>query len=154
MVLAVPLKSAPGPKAEPFPPARFASLYIERYDKGVSTSLRLDGDALTYKVATGKDVTEQTVTHPSPDDWFQFIKGLNDAKVYQWASKYYYPGQGETWVIDLTMDDRKFLSGGTNEYPLAGNEAQGQANPASGPSVPFQLFWQAVLKLAGKAPGK
>jgi hypothetical protein len=39
-----------------------------------------------------------------------------------------------------------------NEFPLEGNVSQPQANPASGPSVPFQLFWQAVLKLAGKAP--
>ena len=152
LVLALSLRASPTPRAEPFPPARFASLYIERYDKSISTSVRLDGDALIYKVTAGKIIVDQAVIHPSADDWFQFIKGLNDAKVYQWAPKYYYPGQGETWIIDLAMDDRKFLSSGTNEFPLAGNEAQPQANPASGPSVPFQLYWQAVLKLVGKTP--
>ncbi len=139
--------------AEPFPPARFTSLYIERDENGTSTAIQLDGDAVIFKSANGKDVQAVTA-HPSDDDWLAFIKGLNDAKVYAWAPQYYYPGQGETWVIDLSMDDRKLVSGGTNEYPLAGNESQPQANPKSGPSVPFQVFWQAVLKLAGKAPAK
>jgi hypothetical protein len=50
------------------------------------------------------------------------------------------------------MADRKFNSSGTNEYPKESDEANGQANPASGPSVPFQLFWHAVLDLVGQAP--
>jgi len=69
-----------------------------------------------------------------------------------WSPKYYYPGQGPSWVVDFDMKDRQFNSSGTNEFPKAGDEANGQANPASGPSVPFQLFWQAVLTLACKAP--
>jgi hypothetical protein len=140
--------------AEPFPPAKFSSLYIERDDlDGGTISLTLQGDALIYETTQKGKVIENTVVHPTGDDWFTFIQALNNnAKVYKWAAKYYYPGQGPSWVVDFVMADRKFNSEGTNEYPLQGNESQPQANPKSGPSVPFQLFWQAVLTLAGKAP--
>jgi hypothetical protein len=138
--------------AEPFPPAAFTSLYIERDDKGAAVSVQLAGDAVTYKVTLGNKVLESLTVHPSSDDWFKFIQSLNAAKVYKWAPKYYYPGQGPTWVIDFAMDDRTFSSGGTNEYPLNGDEAQPQASPGTGPSIPFQLFWQAVLTLVGKVP--
>ena len=136
--------------AEPFPPARFTSLYIERDEKGAAVVVQSAGDAVTYKVTLGNKVLESLTVHPSGDDWFKFIQALNDAKVYNWAPKYEYPGQGPTWVIDLVMADRKFNSEGTNEYPKNGDESQPQANPASGPSIPFQLFWQAVLGLVGK----
>ena len=137
--------------AEPFPPAAFTSLYIERDDQGTAISVQLANDAVTYKVTQGTKVLENLTVHPSGDDWFKFIQGLNAAKVYKWAPKYYYPGQGATWVIDFAMADRTFSSGGTNEYPLNGDEAQPQTSPGSGPSIPFQLFWQAVLGLVGKA---
>jgi hypothetical protein len=138
--------------AESFPPAHFTSLYIERDDKGTSTVIHLKGDTIAYVVMTAGKVTENTTVKPSPDDWFKFIMGLNNAKVYKWAPKYYYPGQGPSWVIDLVMEDRKFGSEGTNEYPREGAEAEPNENPASGPSVPFQLFWQSALELVGKAP--
>jgi hypothetical protein len=138
--------------AEPFPPAKLTSLYIERDDKGAAVTVQSQGDTVTYKVTLGDKVLENLTVTPSGEDWFKFIQGLNSAKVYNWAPKYYYPGQGPTWVIDLVMEDRKFNSSGTNEYPMNGNESQPQANPASGPSVPFQLYWQAVLGLVGKVP--
>jgi hypothetical protein len=138
--------------AEPFPPAAFTSLYIERDEQGAATSVQLAGDAVIYKVTLNHKVLENLTLHPSSDDWFKFIQGLNASKVYKWAPKYEYPGQGPTWVIDLAMADRVFTSSGTNEYPLNGDEAQPQASPASGPSVPFQLFWQSVLTLVGKVP--
>lgn len=138
--------------AEPFPPARFTSLYIERDDKGASMVVQSAGDAVIYKVTLGNMVLENLTVHPTGDDWFKFIQGLNAAKVYNWAPTYYYPGQGPTWVIDLTMEDRVFKSGGTNEYPKNGNESQPAADPKAGPSIPFQLFWQAVLGLVGKVP--
>jgi hypothetical protein len=50
------------------------------------------------------------------------------------------------------MADRQFKSEGTNEYPKEAHESDPQADPKAGPSVPYQLFWQAVLTLAGKAP--
>jgi hypothetical protein len=140
--------------AEPFPPAKITSLYIENDDnKGGAISIQLHGDALIYQTTQKGKVVENTIVHPSDDDWFTFIQAINtNAKLYKWASKYYYPGQGPSWVVDLDMENRKFNSSGTNEYPLQGDEANPQANPKSGPSVPFQLFWQAALKLAGKAP--
>jgi hypothetical protein len=137
--------------SEPFPPAQMTSLYIERDDNGSTMVLQSSGDGVTYRVSQGDKVVETVTVHPSGEDWFKFIQALNAAKVYNWSPKYYYPGQGPSWVIDLAMEDRKFNSEGTNEYPLNGNESQPQANPASGPSVPFQLFWQAVLGLIGKA---
>ena len=126
---------------EPFPPARFTSLYIERDDKGAAVIVQMDGDTDTviYKVTLGNKVLESLTVHPTDDDWFKFIQALDAANLYKWAPKYYYPGQGPTWVIDLVMEDRKFNSEGTNEYPKEGDEAQPQANPSSGPSVPFQL---------------
>lgn len=136
--------------AEPFPPARFTSLYIERDVKGTATIIQAVGDSVIYKVTQGNTVLENITVHPSGDDWFKFIQGLNDAKVYKWAPKYEYPGQGPTWVIDLTMEDRKFNSEGTNEYPKNGAESQPAADPKAGPSIPFELFWQAVLGLVGK----
>ena len=137
---------------EPFPPAKFTSLYIERHEKGASIIVQADGDAVTYKVTLGNAVLENRTVHPTGEDWFKFIQALNAAKVYNWAPKYYYPGQGPAWVIDVTMEDRKFYSEGTNEYPKNGDEAQPATDPKAGPSVPFQLFWQAVLELAGKTP--
>ena len=134
--------------AEPFPPAKLTAFYIERDDKAATVSVVLQGDALIYKTTLNGKVQEQLTLHPSADDWFQFIQMLNSAKVYKWSPKYYYPGQGPSWVIDFDMTDRKFKSEGTNEFPKEGDEAQPQANPATGPSVPFQLFWQAVLKLS------
>jgi hypothetical protein len=140
--------------AEPFPPAKFSSLYLERDDqKGGTLSIQLQGDALIYQTTQAGKVIENTIVHPSDDDWFQFIQTINTtAKVYKWAPQYYYPGQGPSWVVDFVMADRKFNSAGTNEYPKEGDEANPQANPKSGPSIPFQLFWQAALTLAGKAP--
>ena len=151
LVAGLPLRAATV-VAEPFPPARFASLYIERDDKGAAVVVQAAGDAVTYKVTLGEKVLEDLTVHPSGDDWFKFIQALNDAKVYKWAPNYYYPGQGSTWVIDLVMEDRKFASEGVNEYPKNGDEAQPAADPKAGPSIPFQLFWQAVLKLVGKVP--
>jgi hypothetical protein len=140
--------------AEPFPPAKINSFYAEFDSKDETESVQLQGDALIYKkTKAGKEI-ESSTTHPTDDDWFAFIQSINNAKVYKWAGKYYYPGQGPSWVVDLDMADRKFNSAGTNEFPLQGNEAKPQANPKSGPSAPFQLFWQAVLKLAGKASAK
>jgi hypothetical protein len=149
LILGLPLRAA-NIVAEPFPPARFTSLYIERDEKGAAVSLQLAGDAVIYKVTLGNKVLESLTVHPSGDDWFKFIQGLTGAKVYKWAPKYEYPGQGPTWVIDLVMEDRKFNSGGTNEYPKNGDESQPAADPKAGPSIPFQLFWQAVLGLVGK----
>ncbi len=145
--------SAQNVVAEPFPPAKFTSLYIERDDKDETVSIQMQGDALIYKrTVAGKEV-ENVIAHPSDDDWFAFIQSINNnARLYKWAPKYYYPGQGPSWVVDFDMADRKFNSSGTNEFPKEGDETQPQANPLSGPSVPFQLFWQAVLKLVGKAP--
>ena len=136
--------------AEPFPPARFTNLYIERDDKSGTVIVQTNGDAVIYKVSLGNKVLENLTVHPSGDDWFKFIQALNAAKVYLWAPKYYYPGQGPAWVIDLTMEDRTFDSEGTNEYPKNGDEAQPAADPKAGPSVTFLLFWQAVLGLVGK----
>lgn len=137
--------------AEPFPPAKISSLYIERDEfRGAAVSVQLKDDTLIYRRVEGGKEVDSAVVHPSDDDWFAFIQALNAAKVYKWAPKYYYPGQGASWVIDLDMADRKFNSSGTNEFPKEGDEAQPQANPRSGPSIPFQLFWQAVLKLAGR----
>jgi hypothetical protein len=136
--------------AEPFPPARFTSLYIERDDKGATVVVQSMGDAVSYKVTLGNKVLENLTVQPSDDDWFKFIQRLNAAKVYKWTPKYYYPGQGASWAIDLVMEDRTFTSEGTNEYPKNGDESQPAADPKGGESVPFQLFWQAVLGLVGK----
>jgi hypothetical protein len=149
-LLALPLQAATV-VTEPFPPARFTSLYIERDDKDTSTVIQMAGDAVTYKVTTGNKVVEAATVTPSPDDWFKFIQGLNAAKVYRWSPKYEYPGQGSSWVIDLAMDDRAFASEGANEYPKDGAESEPNASPGSGPTVPFQIFWQTALVLVGKA---
>ena len=140
--------------AEPFPPAKISSLYIESDDnKGGTISIQLQGDALIYQTTQKGKVVENTIVHPTGDDWFTFIQSVNtNAKLYKWAPQYYYPGQGPSWVVDIVMENRKFNSAGTNEYPLQGDEAKPQANPKSGPSVPFQVFWQAALTLAGTAP--
>jgi len=137
---------------DPFPPAHFNSLYIEKDDRGTATIIQLAGDAVTYKMTAGNRVLESVTAHPSGDDWFNFIQGLNHAKVYKWAPRYEYPGQGPSWVIDLVMEDRTFNSEGTNEYPKDGTEDQPAADPKAGPSIAFQLFWQAALVLVGKAP--
>ena len=138
--------------AEPFPPARFTSLYIERDEKGAMMVVQTAGDAVTYKVTLGDKVLESLTVHPSGDDWFKFIQALNAAKVYKWAPQYEYPGQGPSWVIDIVMEDRKFNSAGKNEYPKNGDESLPAADPKAGPSIPFELFWQAVLDLVGKVP--
>ncbi len=135
---------------QPFPPTRFTSLFIEKYDRGNTISVQLSGDDVIYKLVSGNTVIENVTVHPSGDDWFKFIQSLNDAKVYKWAPNYEYPGQGPTWVVDLAMDGVAFKSGGTNEYPKEGDESQPAADPKAGPSIPFQLFWQAVLVLVGK----
>jgi hypothetical protein len=144
--------------AEPFPPASFTILYIERDDAGMATVVQGNGDAVTYTVTKAGKVMETVAVHPSGDDWFQFIQKLNAAKVYRWSPKYYYPGQGGSWVIDLVMADRKFGSEGVNDYPMNGDESQPSADPKAGPTIPFLLFWQAVLGLVGKneaaAPSK
>jgi len=135
---------------DPFSPARFTDLYIEKDEKGKVISMQLSGDVIVFKcIVDGKEIDNATV-HPSGDDWFQFIQALNRAKVYKWSSNYTYPGQGITWTIDLAMDDRKQVSGGTNDFPKEGAEDQAQGDPNAGPSVPFQIMWQAAMTLAGK----
>jgi hypothetical protein len=137
---------------EPFPPASFTFLHIELTGKGTTTSVDLDNDAVVYAVtsADGK-LLEKSTAHPSGDDWFQFIQKLNEAKVYKWARKYYYPGQGEEWAILLQIDNQQFASEGDNEYPKTGSESDPASDPKGGETLPFQLFWQATLVLAGKA---
>ncbi|MCE0483792.1 MAG: hypothetical protein LV479_06095 [Methylacidiphilales bacterium] len=137
--------------ADPFPPARFTSLYLERDEGGANIVIQLNGDTVTYTKTVKGQVVETKTVQPAGDDWFQFIQGLNQAKVYKWAPHYEYPGQGVTWVIELAMPDRKFSSDGMNEFPKENAEDQPQADPNAGPSVPFQFFWQAALGLVGKA---
>lgn len=147
--LVMPLHAA-GVVAEPFPPAHFSSLLIE-WDEGTkSTIIQSNGDTVTFKVTEGDKVVENITVHPAPDDWFKFIQGLNAAKVYKWAPRYEFPSQGSAWAIDIVMEDRKFKSEGTYEYPKNGDESQPAADPKAGPSIPFQLFWQAALALVGK----
>ena len=137
--------------AEPFPPAAFTSLYLENDERSGTTIIQLSGDAVIYKKTDGgSKVLETATVHPTGDDWFKFIQALNAAKVYKWAEKYEYPGQGPSWVIDLGMNDRKFYSEGTNDYPKNGDETEPAADPKAGPSVPFQLYWAAALELCGK----
>ena len=156
-ILSLPLHSADF-VPDPFPPARFTSLYIEKDDKETVITIQLTGDAVTYTNTVGNKVVENITVHPAGDDWFNFIQGLNSAKVYKWAPKYDYPAQGVSWIIDLTMEDRKFTSAGTNDYPKEGAESDSAADPSGKPSLPFQLFWQASLALVGKgappAPAK
>ena len=135
---------------DPFAPARITHLYIEKDEKGKIISIQLAGDAIVFKcIVEGKEIDNATV-HPSDDDWFQFIQALNNAKVYKWAPNYSYPGQGPSWVIDLAMENRKFTSGGTNEFPKDGAEDQPQGDPQAGPSMPFAVMWHAAMTLAGK----
>ena len=151
IVFAAPLYAA-DIVAEPFPPAKFTAFYIEYSKSNGSTSVQLSGDTLVYKVTNHDNkVIDQATIQPTGEDWFNFIQALNNAKVYKWAHTYQYPGQGPSWVIDLTMDDRKFYSEGTDEFPKNGDESQPQADPTAGPSIPFLQFWQAVLVLCGKA---
>ncbi len=129
------------------------ALYIENDQRSGTTIVKLSGDSLVYTLTDGGSKVLSTETiHPSPDDWFNFIQGLNTAKVYTWVSGYQYPGQGPSWVIDLTMEDRKFYSEGTNEFPKNGDESHPQGDPKASSSIPFDLFWHAVLQLCGKAP--
>ena len=158
LFVALPLRAATV-LAEPFPPAKMTSLYIERDDKGTSMVVQSAGDDVIYKVSQGNTVLENVTVHPSGEDWFNFIQALNNAaKVYKWSPKYEYPGQGPSWVIDFGMENRKFYSEGTNEFPMNGDEAQPAGDPKAGPSIPFQLYWAAVLALVGKeqpgAPSK
>ena len=137
---------------DPFSPARITTLYLEKDEKGTAITIQLAGDAVIYKKSVdGKEVENLTV-HPSTDDWFNFVQGLNTAKVYKWSPNYDYPGQGPSWVIDLATEDRTFNSAGRNEYPKDGKEDQPQADPNAGPSAPFLIFWQAALALVGKTP--
>lgn len=138
-------------KAEPFPPAAFASLFLENDDRSGTTIVQVSGDAVIYKrTELGGKVLEMKTVHPSGEDWFKFIQALNAAKVYKWSRNYQYPGQGPSWVIDIGMENRKFYSEGTNEYPKNGDETQPAGDPKAGPSIPFSLYWAAVLELCGK----
>jgi hypothetical protein len=152
LLLPLPIQAEPQIVPDPFPPAHFTGLYIEKSDGATDIAIRLTGDEIVYTATVGGQLSEKLTNRPSGDDWFQFIQALNDAKVYKWAPKYEYPGQGVSWAIVLTMDDRKFSSEGVNEYPKEGAEAEPVADPKAGPSIPFQLFWQAAVKLAGKPP--
>ena len=137
---------------QPFPAASFDSLHIELTENGTTTSVDLDNGSVVYEVtsADGK-VVEKVTTQPDDDAWFQFIQKLNEAKVYKWAPRYYYPGQGAKWGIALKIDNQGFMSVGHNEYPKEGAEGDPAADPQGGKTLPFRLFWQAVLVLAGKA---
>jgi hypothetical protein len=149
----LPLEAATGDVVQdPFAPAKITSLSIEKDDGDTITTIMLEGDAITYKTTVGGKVTESLTAHPSADDWFNFIQKLNVAKVYKWLPRYYYPGQGPGWSINMVMEDRTFGSSGTNEYPKESAEDQPQADPQAGPSVPFLIFWQAAETLAGKQP--
>ncbi len=153
ILAASPLRAAPTVRVEPFPPAAFASLYLENDERSGTTTVQLSGDALIYKRTDGgSKVLETKTVHPTGEDWFKFIQALNAAKVYKWVPKYEYPGQGPSWIIDIGMENRKFYSEGTNEYPKNGDEAQPAGDPKAGPSIPFQLYWAAVMELAGKGP--
>jgi len=136
---------------DPFPPARFTNLYMEKDEKGKVMSIQLSGEDVIFKcLVDGKEIDSAKV-HPSGDDWFQFIQALNLAKVYKWSPNYTYPGQGITWIIDLGMENRKLTTGGTNDFPKEGAENQPQADPKAGPSTPFQIAWLAAMALAGKS---
>jgi hypothetical protein len=137
--------------SDPFQPAHFTALHIERNERGKSTIILLSGDAVIYKVTDGGKNVETVTVHPAIDDWFMFIQGMNEAKVYKWAPRYSASGEGVTWIVDFTTDTRTFSSSGANEFPKTGAEEQPQGDPSAGPSIPFEQFWQSALALVGKA---
>ena len=129
--------SMPQPSSPNLSRPRASPAFISSGTRKASPRLfKVPAMPLSIRSPRATKVLESVTVHPSGDDWFQFIQGLNNAKVYRWAPKYYYPGQGGAWVIDLVMEDRKFSSEGTNEYPkrrriAARRRSQGVGTPAS-----------------------
>lgn len=111
--------------------------------------VELRDNVLTYTARArerGRPARTETVA-PTSAQWRDFRAALDEFRIWNWKSQY--PSQGVTdgtqWSIDITYSDRSLAAKGSNNFP----NAAGQPNGQSVPTKTFQRYLATVKTLLG-----
>jgi hypothetical protein len=87
---------------------------------GRSFSLVKDDHQLIYSTfGHGYSLEKLEKTNPSPQDWREFFKTLDQIDIWRWKSRYENPGilDGSSWKVAIELENRKLDSSGSNNFP-------------------------------------
>ncbi len=118
-----------------------------------SYSVELRNGALVYKAMKGvskkRKETSIEIT-PTPEQWRDFRRSLDDLKVWKWDSHYFNPGvtDGIIWTLEVEYHDHRIKTIGRNSYP----DDTGVASDSPRQTKAFQRYLAAVEKLLGDKP--
>jgi hypothetical protein len=115
---------------------------------GASYTVDLRDGVLAYASSeSGHRNEKHAKITPTPGEWRDFRRTLDDLNVWQWRADY--PSQGTAdgtqWSLHIAYVDRTLNTHGDNSYP----DASGSPNGKSAPTKPFQRYLAAIRKLIG-----
>ncbi len=118
----------------------------------------LNGETLTYRVQTydeaaKKSVETTQIIQPTPDQWREFWKSMDEVGLWNWKPVYedMRYADGTHWAVEAVHDGRSVKSRGRifypgQETPLQPEESRQDAGPL------FEKYIAAVRKLIGDRP--
>ncbi len=135
------------------------SLYIGGAIFPPNYFVTLEGDIITYRVqnydeAAKKSVETIKTIKPSPEQWREFWKSMDEVDLWTWKPVYEDTRllDGTHWAVEATHDGRSIKSRGRILYP--GQETlepkPGEVRNDAGPL--FEKYLAAVRKLIGDQP--
>jgi hypothetical protein len=138
---------------QPFPetvPSTFRITYD--HDMGVKASVEFKDGRLLYQ-RWGTEGNQTMARRPTLEQWAQFFREINSAKVYKWSDHYAktvaMPRDGDShWSVDLQTSDVILHSDGTSAFPLDGDLTEAQRGNSRNKS--FDLMLEAVSHLLGQ----
>ena len=112
---------------------------------GTSYFVELRDGTLTC-TESRKGIAKTVASTPTPTQWREFRKILDDIKVWEWRAKY--PNDkgvfdGTQWSLDIAYADRAVKATGDNNYP----DATDTRIPE--PTETFNRYLEAIKKLTG-----
>ncbi len=84
---------------------------------------------------------------PTPAQWLEFRRALDELKVWQWKGDYENPTvrDGTQWSIEIAYADRLLVSMGSNNFP----DSTGRPNGKPQTTEAFKRYLAAVTRLLG-----
>ncbi len=138
------------------------SLYIGGRIFPPNYDVELQGDSLVYRAETYEGPVESPkvkktsrVIKPTPDQWRQFWKAMDEIGLWAWKSDYDSPGlaDGTHWGVEIGRVRKTIKSRGQNNYPGAvGRIEPGTTVRTYEESPTFKKYRSAVEALLGGAP--
>ena len=156
----VPRKNLPPVPSKQLPASSSTklSLYIGGAIFPPNYNVTLNGDTLTYWVqsldpATQKPLEISQTIKPSPEQWREFWKSMDEVGLWSWKPVYedFHLMDGTHWSVQATHDGRSVRSRGRIYFPGQDTpDKPGEIRNDSGPL--FEKYLAAVRKLIGDRP--